>query len=295
MNKKANIIYDNIKLFYGTHQKSKNDMSNKLREDIIINIINGTISNEWFSDPQWNTLRMGVFKFLHSITDYHSVVAIKKAGRGHHSDFSINFNINQSEIKTKNIEWKYGAKKVEDCPQWVSPMKPSQYLDQSFEEYFYNYHLDKIVKGNDKPPVEVYLKEIHSDKPKCMEEYQMAYYKGARGSSKYTGEKSDIDYYKMCKDVSNNAIKKFIEISNVNIPKLNEYLYNTQMDKIYMCCKDGEITMDVPNKEDYTIDESSIKKTKNQYVGKTVSGRTIKILLRWKNGNGIAFPAFQIK
>ena len=112
MKKSIPCIFENISLFYGTHTKSSNDMSNKLREDIIVDIINGQISNEWFSDPQWNTLRMGVFKFLHSITDYHSVVAIKKAGRGNHSDFSINFNINQSEIKTKNIEWKYGAKKV---------------------------------------------------------------------------------------------------------------------------------------------------------------------------------------
>ena len=118
------------------------------------------------------------------------------------------------------------------------------------------------------------------------------HYKGAKGSSKYTGEQSDIDYCKMCKSVSCEAIKEFIESSNLNIPKLNEYLYDTQMDKIYMCCKDGEIFMDRPNKDDYTIDESSIKKTKNQYLGKTVSGRTIKILLRWKNGNGIAFPSF---
>jgi hypothetical protein len=29
-------------------------------------------------------------------------------------------------------------------------------------------------------------------------------------------------------------------------------------------------------------------------MAKTKSDRNIKILLRWKNGNGIAFPSFQI-
>jgi hypothetical protein len=33
----------------------------------------------------------------------------------------------------------------------------------------------------------------------------------------------------------------------------------------------------------------------NGYVATSESGSKIKILLRWKNGNGIAFPAFQIK
>lgn len=289
------MVFENIQLFYGTHQKSKNDQSNKIREDIIVDIINGQISNEWFSDPQWNTLRMGVFKFLHSITDYHSVIATKKAGRGHHCDFSINYNMDNAVTITKNVEWKYGATKVDDCPQWVSPMKPSQYLDRSFEEYFYNNHLEKIIGNDPKPNLETYLKEIHGDKPKCMEQYQLAYYKGAKGSSKYTGDQVDIDYYKMCKTVSNDAIEKFISTTDINIQKLNDYLYSTQLNKIYMCCKDGEIYMDVPIKADYTIDPLSIKKTKNQYIGKTESGRTIKILLRWKNGNGIAFPAFQIK
>lgn len=37
------------------------------------------------------------------------------------------------------------------------------------------------------------------------------------------------------------------------------------------------------------------KKTHNTFVVETKGGLVLKILLRWKNGNGIAFPAFQIK
>jgi len=38
----------------------------------------------------------------------------------------------------------------------------------------------------------------------------------------------------------------------------------------------------------------SYKKMKNYYECKTESGYKLKVLLRWKNGNGIAYPAFQI-
>ena len=288
-------IFEHIGLFSTTVAKVKNDQSNKIREDTVVGIINGTIPNEWFSDPQWNKLRINLFKYLHNITDYQQVVAKKMAGRDHHCDFAICFTTTTGENIIKNIEWKYGAKKVDECPQWVSPMKPSQYLTNSFEEFYYNNYLHRIVAPDEKPPLETYLKEIHGDKPKCMAKYQLAYYKGAKGSSKYTGDEQDIEYCKMCKSISDKAIQTFISQTELNVEKLNDYLYNTQMDKIYMCCKDSEIYMDIPNKDDYTITMDTITKTKNQYIGTTLSGRQIKILFRWKNGNGIAFPAFQIK
>jgi hypothetical protein len=48
------------------------------------------------------------------------------------------------------------------------------------------------------------------------------------------------------------------------------------------------------NIDDYTID--IVVKNSNKYRYECISknGKKINILLRWKNGNGIAFPAFQI-
>lgn len=42
---------------------------------------------------------------------------------------------------------------------------------------------------------------------------------------------------------------------------------------------------------------TSVKKESelSRYQCKTKMGLTLNILLRWKNGNGIAYPAFQIK
>ena len=99
-------IFEHIGLFSTTVAKVKNDQSNKIREDTVVGIINGTIPNEWFSDPQWNKLRINLFKYLHTITDYQQVVAKKMAGRGHHCDFAICFTKTTGEniIKNKLIE-----------------------------------------------------------------------------------------------------------------------------------------------------------------------------------------------
>ena len=48
------------------------------------------------------------------------------------------------------------------------------------------------------------------------------------------------------------------------------------------------------NSKNYEI-ISYIKEPELQrYVATTKTGIVLKILLRWKNGNGIAYPAFQI-
>ena len=47
------------------------------------------------------------------------------------------------------------------------------------------------------------------------------------------------------------------------------------------------------NIDNYIIDKV-VKIDHSSYRCISKNGKEIKILLRWKNGNGIAFPAFQI-
>ena len=56
--------------------------------------------------------------------------------------------------------------------------------------------------------------------------------------------------------------------------------------------KKGKFYKQIIDNNNYKI--NSYKKNKNKFIAKTYDGNTINILLRWKNGNGIAFPAFQI-
>ena len=73
-----------------------------------------------------------------------------------------------------NIELKFNASSIDETPQFVSPMKPSQYMSKSYEEYFYDKYLIllSLVSGIDFPSKEEYLRQVHSTNPSCMKKYQ---------------------------------------------------------------------------------------------------------------------------
>jgi len=198
--------------------------------------------------------------------------------------------------KDFHIELKYNAASIEDAPQFVSPMKPSQYLSRSYEEYYYDNYLSFLStkSGLPMPPREDFLKEIHSNNPKCMSSYQELYYKGCSKSSKYSTQQDHVEFYKLAKEKTNESISTFIQETTLNTDALTEYFQKTQKDKIYMLYKDGEFIKQEVNMEDYLIESVVPNAFKYRYEATCKSGKRLNILLRWKNGNGIAFPAFQI-
>jgi hypothetical protein len=200
-------------------------------------------------------------------------------------------------LENKKVEFKYNAKNISDCPQWVSPMNPSQYLNNNYEEFYYNNYLPEIYQGLDItiPEKSVYLLEINKPEPPCMKLIQEKYYKGCKQSSRYTDDKIDIDFYLKCKLISKNSIIDFISNTRLNMDKLNNYLWDSQKDKYYMLYKNDQFYLEKPNRDDYNIIYNEPIPHKYSFQCITQSNKKMNILLRWKNGNGIAFPAFQIK
>lgn len=120
------------------------------------------------------------------------------------------------------------------------------------------------------------------------------YYKGSPGSSNFTNKKDDIDFYNESRINSKESISSFITKYGLKKDKLTEYLLDTQKDKYYMLYKDNDINLETINKDNFVIISYTKEPKKSRYVAKTKSGVDMKILLRWKNGNGIALPALQI-
>lgn len=279
--------------------RSKNDSHNKKRENIIVCIINDIIPEQYYRlSRRWNNLKSELSLFIEKlckITDIKCIDNIKcipKAGRCHHYDLKIVVN----NIEIFEVEFKCNTSSVNNTPQFVSPMKPSQYLESSYEKYYYNeYFIDLTSEYNlPLPAKEEYLKYIHSPNPTCLKKHQEKYYRGCSKSSKYSGEENDIKFYESSKKKSYNSIMKFISQYDIDKDKLTKYLLDTQQNKFYMLHKDNKLYLETMNLNDYIITEITKNPEKNRYIAKTKSGRNLKILLRWKNGNGIAFPSFQI-
>jgi hypothetical protein len=279
--------------------RSKNDDNNKKRENIIGCIINNNIPIEYYKySLRWYNLKNEIDLFIQKIceprgiTFIDNMVCIHKAGRCHHYDFKLIINNNEEFM----IEFKFNVSSINKTPQFVSPMKPSQYLDSSYEEYYYNNYFIALNNRYNLllPTKEEYLKYIHSPKPICLKTHQDKYYRGCSNSSKYSGDKDDINFYESSKKLSNDSISNFISKYGVKHNKITEYLLETQKNKYYMLYKDGHFYLDIINLDHYVITEITKDPKKYRYIAKTKSGGNIKILLRWKNGNGIAFPSFQI-
>ena len=290
-----------------SHGRSQNDKNNKLREAIICAIIDNKVPQVYYKTQRWNDLKQTVDGFLHEVmlttgggsSSYTHVECSHAAGRGNNYDFLLTFTGAGGTKKEHKVEFKFNASKISDTPQFVSPMKPSQYLSSSYEEYFYDNYMTKI--SGSPPPREEWLKQIHNNAPPCIKHLQDKYYAGCSSSSQFTNAPGDIAFYNLCKQLSKESISKFVAENDLDIAKLSGYLRESQEGKIYMlfqpAATEGEsasIKLQTVDTAHYNI-VSSMKNPKNsRYECVSETGKKIKILLRWKNGNGIAFPAFQI-
>ena len=281
---------DNIKLedinYFTISDKYENDSFNKKRELILKEIINKKINNNYYNDDRWIKLRYSLIEYLKILCKKNNIVNFNfnciscenKAGRGNHYDFSLTIN----EI-IHNVEFKFNTKSVNETPQFVSPMNPSKFLDKNFEEYFYDNYLPKIAEhGRLKLPNRIeYLKQNKSNNVPCLKDFKNLY-------------DTNTDFNNYCKKIDKESIKKFIENATIDKEKMSNYLLETQKDKVYMCYKDNIFYYDEVDKNLYQI-EKLIDKDNTNFIFETLGEMKIEIKLRFKNGCGLQFPAFQIK
>jgi hypothetical protein len=302
------ITIEDANLFLGTSTKTNNGPTNAKRERVVACILNQEvpaeyytyasmlcISNTWIECNLWVLLRDALDEYIKLLCGYKgiskitSIKCIIKAGRGNHHDFKLSINDNVFEI-----EFKYNADTITKIPQFVSPAKPSRYFisrHSSFEALYYENYLPDLAEyyGLSIPDRETYLKEVHGSAPSCLTEYKEKYKIKNNGDGDGDGKR---DFWEFANNLSRRCIKQYIDDSELDIDVLNAYLYQTQHRKIYLLFKDGTFHYDVMSSDELNI--VSVHKTHNSCIAKTASGSQLAILLRWKNGNGIAYPALQI-
>ena len=299
-----------IESFGLSQRKRTNDKNNKIREKIICDIINNRVPHEYYNTLEWFSLKTTIYNYLNKLNKhapYSRVECLQKGGRKFNYDFDIIFYAPIGEHTsllpppppTKyNVEFKYNVLTINKTPQFVSPIKPSQYLTLSYENYFFENYIPLLsaFSGLSLPLKDVYMKEINYPSPPCMKLYQDLYYSGCKASSQFTGDERAIAFYEKSKELSAESIRRFIEMADIKIDELSNYLSESQKNKIYMMYFKKRMILEKTNVDDYRIDPSSCIKNpaKSRYEFTTVSGKPLHILLRWKNGNGIAFPSFQI-
>lgn len=281
---------------FNVSSRSCNDKNNKIRELVIGALLNNKVPENYFVLAKWRTMKYNLISYINSLSNkpYIKVNCINKAGRSNKYDFLIKLYYTQDTYDEYKVEFKFNASSLDKAPQFVSPMKPSRYLSNSYEEFYYTNYLHKLaLKANlEMPPKEEYLKHIHSNKPNCMKHYQELYYKGCKTSTNYSNKQEHIDFYNYAKELSSISIREFINSTELNSAMLSNYLQTSQANKIYMLYTNNSFIKQIINSDDYSLID--VIKHANRYECISKSGKKIYVLIRWKNGNGIALPAFQI-
>jgi hypothetical protein len=295
---KETITPDSINAF-NPSSKGLNDAHNKTRENIVGAIINNKIPQTYYEIPEWGELEISIITYLQQLDTsrkYSHAKCSHKGGRKFNFDFGIKVYYEDGTQTDYNIELKFNASTIDETPQFVSPMKPSQYMSDVYEDYYYDNYLTQLSSesGLELPSRESYMKQIHTNNPKCMKPYQDLYYMGCKQSSQYTGDPAHIKFYETAKKLSHESITRFIEKTELNIEALSEYLLTSQNNKIYMLYSGRQFIVQRPNMENYQLASVTKNPEKNRYDCVSKTGVKLNVLLRWKNGNGIAFPAFQI-
>jgi len=294
--KKTYIHFSDIN-FFEHNSRNNNDKFNKKREDILCCLFNKKIPIEFFNlSLRWKNLSVQIDLFLDKLCyieniNYENLLCTHNGGRSKKFDFTLLFDKN---IKIY-IEFKYNAISLPNIPQFVSPMKPSHFFNYCYEFfYFENYLKDILVEFDIDISKNDYYKQIHQTSPKFIKPLQTKYYNGCKNSSKYTGCYEDINFYEKMKKISKQSINDFIEKYDINIDYLNDYIQKTQKNKTFMLFKKNCIHLETFELNDLNIVKIIKEPSLNRYIAITNSKNNIKILLRWKNGNGIAFPSLQI-
>ena len=283
------ILLESCELFWKSSSRRRNDAANKLREKIVVDLINDNIPKDYYhQNEKWKILQDGINKWIVDFTqrqniEYDPKYTSAKLKGGMKANYDIELTIGNSiKIQTFKVEFKAGTTKINGAPQFYSPSNPNLYLSKSFSEYYYDNYMPIIAQKAELtlPDKSEYIKTIHYNKPKCMEVFKNKY-------------DCDPIFKKFCKTHSKAAINTFINDVKLDIYKLSDKLLETQNNKHYLLCQYGQFYYDRLDDSIFQIN-SVDHVTHNSFILSNKYGTFIKVLLRFKNGVGINWPAFQI-
>lgn len=262
---------EDINVFYIKQVKKYNDLNNKLRENIIYNIIKNIIPNEWYIlQPLWNNLKIkleNIIKLIGINIHYNNLDIELKGGRKFNYDFIIYYKLNE------NIEFKYNTTNINNYPQFLSVSANKFILSIDYAEYFYDNYIDTIAGliQITKPNKKDYLKYIYNN------DYNKLLFFKELKSKEY-----------LIKNQKKKLVCESIQIY------LNNTFQTKQYNKHYILYHNNNFYQDTINNDELTIINIETIKNNNTLILNTKTNTKIAMLLRWKNNLGILYPVWQI-
>lgn len=279
--KMIEIKEEDINLYWMVNKKKDNDGKNRIREQIIYDILNNNINDDWYQNNKWNTIRTGLLRSLIETESDNYKIELK-GGRNYNYDFIIKYNENE----IRKIEFKYNCSSIDKYPQFLSISSNNFIEDEGYASYFYDNYLNKIglLINISIPSKSDYLKYIHSNNYNTLSIFKE--FKEQEKNSKFKEEK---------KRIVSESISKYLNTKiKLNINEINKYFKEKEKNKYYLLYKNEKFKIDYIKDEELEVVEMKEIKNNNTLILTTKSSSYISMLLRWKNHLGVLYPAWQI-
>ena len=294
-----NVHFSDIMTFFEKSTRNKNDATNKIRENILRLLCQ--LPDKYKDHIEFGNYWRIVHESFHSsikkvadetdISLYTSIQIELKGGRHFNHDADVLYYDGNTLIATRKIEFKYGASKIINLPQFLSIyVNNPDIRDSSIETYdtfWYKNYLDKYIACDteiteSKPSLETYLKMVMKTESPTPFFHQLK-----RRMSLFKNEKNGV---------VNHSITDYLTKywnSTINLENLSNKIKTTQTDKHFIMWCGDQFYYDKMSVEN--MSELTFNSIKNGNVIQLTSGNAVySLLLRWKNGKGILGPAWQI-
>jgi hypothetical protein len=307
----SGLSVEDVKYFTNSSKgqgREKNGSDNNKREEILLHLFNTGLS-EFQVDPQhgaaWKKLNTEFRAIISQIAirynlpaDTHATLT-KKAGRGQHKDFVIQFTDPAGDEVEVSMEFKFNAKCISELTEFLNMPANKKIVDSLYASYYYKNYIQQVCSlYNISEPLdteEEYVKHIH--KNTASTKWLKALYDADRlDSPNRKNKKADGPLKRKLDILAKQSISEYLSSVNVDLEALTKEFQETQDGKNFVCYKEGKFYLDFfePN-ELCAARRLSVKNGNTLVIESRVPSSHHELKLRWKNHNGILFPAWQIK
>lgn len=283
--------------------RDSNDSNNKVREQLLSELLTDSVSG-FLADPTygpaWIKLRAD---WLAALTDLagrcgvgeFSAVSVKQAGgRGMNYDFAVSFMTAGGPVVIK-VEFKYGGKCVDALPQFFNAGANKPFHPTAYATHFYEHDLDKVMavyelSADLKPTLADYLKFVYQNEYKKLPLFQAL----------YDAEAAEVGperpKYKAKATLVHESIRAYLAAvaGATDLAALTAEFQRSQTDKHYLLYSDGAFHYDAIRPEELVAASVIGVRGDSLLIQSGCQTTQHSMLLRWKNHNGILFPAWQI-
>jgi hypothetical protein len=284
-----------IDSFFVKCTRDNNDATNKVREAVLSILLKLDASYIEHIDygEKWSIVSSAWLQALKDIAitsevpPYTSITTETKAGRGYNYDIEVNYFNAGVPVAVRHVEFKYGCKKIDKLPQFLSLQAKFPMFSKTYDVYFYESFLDAYLACDDelakmaKPSLDEYVKMVTAT---------------SSTHPFFATLKLRETINKVAKaSVVNKSIRSYLDSygATLNMASFHEKVKTSQTGKLYLLWQNGVFHHDSIALDG--LEQLALSGIKNGNVLMVKSGNTTyKLLLRWRNHKGILNPAWQI-